>query len=736
MRLRAPLHLSPLLVALLLAFAWAAVAQTEVRPAAEPGGTIPPIIYKPGERPPDAQYLKLTLPGTGFGVDERGLVDPGGASHLNIPLGYTLASGQFVGSLWALDTGDEWSGLGSATLGLSSPERGISLTFSGADRGGSDAFSGHVQAQIWPETRHIPAVSAGVFDAFDHYERSYYVAATKRLSKVHPKRVTFGATSPSWPAGPSTPTVEDPRTWGTLAFLAKGAEPSEDGAAPDRIEVPFSEYPAILDGMIGREWEDAALVRLALPNSEFLIVGLKRDAVALYCVLAIPSTRGIPDGSRAEICFETPRTGADSLGETHRRFALVWNARKEAARQLFGGLKRGQWTEWDCAPPAEGKPRSYEGAVSNAGDGAWRFPVFEFSVPLAQLGPDADAAPLGFCALVNLPGTQAPGVLQSGPEYRVQWPFGRGSYQQNASEQVFARRPDLWGQVLFEDRRVRGERLHAVATDTPPTEDGVLAEGEWATADSVERDVAPGVTQTVYLQRSRDFLHLASAWEVSAGEWQDQVVDIMLDPLGDQGIWPRDDDRLLRVSLTKDGPALESLFWHPRRKRWVPADQLPPLPCGMQHAAVRPVPFEAQGAVHVGPDGTRSVVEARIPLAALGIDVDSAPERIVGLAVETRVTAIPANLISPGSLVEKDSGASTFVTAGWGSGAFDDSLFYGVSHPIGDYRGIAEYDGDAINVGLTGSLDRDKKLRFTLGWSEPDDVRGTPILGASWGTEF
>lgn len=316
MRRHRTLHPTQLCFALTLAAVSAAWAQGTVGSAALPGGDTPTPIIRYGDDPPPAGFMKLTLPGQGAARDEDGLIDPGAAISLGIPLAYTLYEHQLTGGLWGVEIDSDWMNLATVSFGFGPPSRGITATIAGADTGGSDAITGHIQGQIWPETRKWPAIAAGVFDVADNYERSYYVTATKRIGEPHPKHMRVAAVKTAWPGGDRSPAAEYPATWGTMRLLAEDESLPED--APDTlIGVPFSRFPPILDGMLGSEWEDATQVKLDLPGGEFMLVGAKYTLNTLYVVVGIPSDRYLRLGSRAQLCIEAPKGENGSLGEHH-----------------------------------------------------------------------------------------------------------------------------------------------------------------------------------------------------------------------------------------------------------------------------------------------------------------------------------------------------------------------------------------------------------------------------------
>jgi hypothetical protein len=338
------------------------------------------------------------------------------------------------------------------------------------------------------------------------------------------------------------------------------------------------------------------------------------------------------------------------------------------------------------------------------------------------------------CVIADLPGGSQASQIKRDPEYRVRWPLGRGAYGKGAGSKVFATRPDLWGQVLFASTEPRGDQIIANRVEQELVVDGVMSEQEWAAAKGVDQDVAVGVTQSVRVQRSDEFLYVGSKWDVSAGKWAEQVVDVLVDPDGDEGLAPRQDDRLLRVTVG-DEVKLETLMWDEKRRDWA-SGETSRRGKYLEWIEAQSLPFQAAAGSETTPTGTISTVEVRIPLASLGMEGGADSDEVMGLGVETMVTAFPASLQARGKTTEASPGESTYVTAGWGTGAFRKRVFYGISQPLGNVRGVAEYDGDAVNLGVTGTLSGHDNTRFTVGWREPSEGDGTPIIGGFLSTKF
>lgn len=659
-----------------------------------------------GDGKPKGWAATTTLPGAGHGLDPRGRLDPAGVVQINIPVGYTLSEGQWLLSAWAADVGGPGVNMqASASVGLLPPGAGLSLSPARSDRATSQ--TGHIQKQLWPETGVLPAVSAGVLDIADEFQRSYYVAATKRLRIATPAVVAppLQAVGPAWPPAAEAAEGTAP-AWGTARLAQAGIAEAGVAERPDEILIPSGAAPPLLDGMIGRDWDDAAQVKLALPGGELLLLGAKHFEGVLYVMLAVPSERVTGPGARAEVHFRTPERAA---------YRLEVDAGGDLVRLRDSGVG------WRAAWSPSGA-EVFRGVAADAGDGAWRYPVFELAIPLAEIGLAPDASEVGFFARVELPEQAAPALPAVADRQHVnRWPRGNYSFVR-AQHESFEARPDSWGIVVAASTRARpADRIGAPALDAAPTIDGLRDENEWAGADRREAVLEPGVTHTLHAGRCADFLYIASVWLVAAGHSFDQELHLYVDTFGDGGLLPRPDDR--RFSITAEGASveMEAFSWDERERKW---------------SARERIPFRAAVGDMARREGVESVVEVAIPLNALGLSA-MAQQTAFGLGVETAVTAVPRHAPEMGRLAQ-GTDHSTYVTAAWGTGMYHNRMLFGVSQPVGDMSAVAEYDGDRVNVGVSGPVPGVERARFTVGWSGLNEGGrdSGPLLGITYGGGF
>lgn len=675
---------------------------------------------------PRGMSMVTSMPGSGFGINERGQLDPGGATTLNVPLGYTLSAGQQLLGLWGGSAGGEGFNLQAGlSLGMLGPAQGLSVTGVWTDT--HDPVAYHVQKQLWGETASWPALSVGVLDANEDYEgvgRSYYLSATKRLGTTSSAQAVLRAAAPAWPPGPVPPSAGNPASWGTAFLSGQRLGAGAATTASDRLSIPLSAQPPALDGMLGTDWEDAAQVRLTLTEGQYLFLGAKHTGGTLYVVAAVPSDRGLTPGSEATLYLEMPRSASRTLTSHHRSFRLVWGPEKDETVRYAAASPHGRWEYRRVEADDRRPPLRFTGIVSESGDGAWRYPVFEFAIPLSEIDV-AEGDEIGFAVSVNLPAeSPRPPQTRSEATDLVRWPLGRTVYTGGKSSS-FGTHPDQWGDLVMGPRTRGDGRLGAPEVAQAPVLDGRLAEGEWKGADSRTSELASGVSQTLYVQRSTSDLCLALVSRSDLGTQRDQVVEVYLDPDGDEGLWPRSDDLLLRITQAQP-PKLEAFRWNEGARRWTTRAE---------------VDFEAATASNPTRTGFESVTELAIPLrylqARAGSKTPAALRGTLGLGVETLLTTNPARVARGAAGREKGAGESTFVTLGWGTGIYHDRAMGGLSHPVGSFRGTVEYDGDQLNMGLTGGLFGSRRARLTVGYngvnSTPD---GGPLVGLSFTDSF
>ncbi len=609
-----------------------------------------------------ARRPALGLPGSGGMVNPEGTFDLTGASHINIPLAYTIHAKQHQ---WGIYWGDEAKpgDIGeilSLSVGSSKPGSGLSLT---ALHIGSEGFSGAVQKQLWRETGKWPAMAVGLYDVTDRVDRGGYVVATRRLGGRQPTGLQVW-----WPPEQvSVVSADDPRTWGQLILNHHAASAQVEPARP-LLEAPEVTSPPHLDGVIGvGEWELAGAQVYHFAPGEEMIVMAAYDEYNLYVCLSVPSDHGFGPGYGATLLLEVPQQGAAIVDRHHYRYQVEVTHTGQVARSFCQG-QEGTWG----APVASSEGESmFSAAASAGGDGAWRWPVFELAVPLSNLDGDGEKKALGFAVGVTLP---AGGTYWGGAEKwvdLVRFPADRSSYR-SPYNQVFPTRPDLWGTAVFEDTAsTNGSVPISVITDEVKV-DGQLNEPAWEQAPAATYTVFRNSTQTVRVLADDHTLYVGVRCAISRGQQTHRSCQVYVDALGDEGLLPRADDRLYHFDAADDTY---------RCMRW------------QNDSWSQPTPSRFQAAAHSAPVGQQMVdsYEFAIPLRELA---RPSGEANIGLAVQTRYEAHPAP-----RQVQRGP-ARAYLTAGWGGGPFSGHGFGGLSLRIGQRgRGIVEYDGAGVNVG-------------------------------------
>ena len=161
---------------------------------------------------PQFRYMS-GLPGSGYGVEEDGSVGFNGALQMNIPVAYTLSSGNYAlaghssavnGGLALGLSGDDVNGTLTIGIGLGPAEGGLycGVMNTGSAHWGEPAYN--LQWQVLAETEQHPAVAIGVVDLlnmrparlshiFDGGGCSLYAVATRRFGdEEHPAFWTVG----------------------------------------------------------------------------------------------------------------------------------------------------------------------------------------------------------------------------------------------------------------------------------------------------------------------------------------------------------------------------------------------------------------------------------------------------------------------------------------------------------------------------------------------------------------
>jgi hypothetical protein len=676
-----------------------------------------------GPKPkPDGLAITPGLPGAGMGISERGLPANTGATTLNVPLGYTLSSGEGMLSIFDGSAGGIGKNLQAAvSLGFGPQSDGLSLTGYLTDT--NTAPTMHVQKQLWGQVGPLPAVSAGVIDLQDRYRRSYYVSGTRRFGpNPTPQRATLKSATPSWPPGPVAPSAGNPATWGTFTLSNQRLEKLSQVAETDALQVPLSAFAPSLDGVLGTDWDDAAKARVELSDGSFLLIGAKHTEGALYVAVAAPSDRIMPHGAGLRLYLEAPRAASRVLTDHHRMYRAQWSAVAPTERQYSATAARGEWREQRAYPDAKRPPERFTVKASGEGDGAWSYPVFEVCIPFSEMGL-VTGDDIGFAAVLTLsggPAAEPPVAPKSGLEI-LRWPLGR-ALGHDPDGKLFATRPDQWGDVVLGDQAPGKDRIAAPEATTAPEIDGRITGTEYAGADRRSAEPLPGVEQTLYTLRADGGLHLAVVTRSQYGQPQGEVTEVLLDPDGDEGLSPRSDDRLVRIQDSTKGLQVEAFSWNEKSRQWTDRASLPVQ--------------VARETATVG-SGFETVLELRIPLSALQQPERAKRQWAPGVGVQMTRKTIPAHLLAEGRAAGRGSGEATYVTVAWGTDIYNKRVMGGVSYPLGTWRGVAEYDGIQVNIGVTGDMLGRRDMRLTVGYTGINGTEdGGPLVGLAVGRPF
>lgn len=363
----------------------------------------------------------------------------------------------------------------------------------------------------------------------------------------------------------------DPRSWGTLRF----AESCRDEFAPcggfSEFTAPLARQRVILDGqLISGEWEDAAEFILHPGAGHGLSLYLKHDGSMLYVAAALTSTMVWQRGQYAQLMFEVPQTAADEPGPQHRLFRLTAHDHNETRRSVAAG-RAGAWEP----PPLrqEAGESRFTGSAGLGGDAGWRYLVFEFAVPLEEIGGAPGHLPplLGFAVTVRREGT-GPRIAGGIPAGRdtIAWPWLRTD-QSRHGVLPMSHRPDWW-QAVFPGTPPPGfEGLALPLVESPVTVDGRHDDAEWADAAALHYPIAGEQFMTLRLQADERHLYAAVTLRVARGMRADEQCSFYFDPTGEGGLRPREGHVGMRLHAGReDGHQAELLQfrdgdWQPLR---------------------------------------------------------------------------------------------------------------------------------------------------------------------------
>jgi hypothetical protein len=206
---------------------------------------------------------------------------------------------------------------------------------------------------------------------------------------------------------------------------------------------------------------------------------------------------------------------------------------------------------------------------------------------------------------------------------------------------VFGRRPDLWGRAIMGMEPKGEDCIWVPRSEQAVTIDGEIGADEWADADSRSITLASDAQITVRTMRVGDELYVAVRASGMRARRALSEVSLYLDPLGDQGIEPRGDDRALRLTGANASLALQALAWNRETRRWDPTGS---------------VTWEASASSRSVGDGHESGVEFRVDLPSLGWKGSTEGDQTMGLATEISVTAGTAQVVGVGEVVVTPEG--------------------------------------------------------------------------------
>lgn len=376
----------------------------------------------------------------------------------------------------------------------------------------------------------------------------------------------------SWPGqywrGPDSPPCEAdpalPATWGVLRLGGRFDPPQEPQYGAADVVVPLTEEKPVINGVIGYdEWSHALPVIMPFgEDGEELFLLLQRTELTLYVCIAAPSLPVAQAGQVAELYVNRGTAACGQVAPQHLRLQATLDSADHTTLCASLG-SQGAW----CALPCGKDAPAWRAVGSPGGDGAWGYPVFEFAIPLSQLGTDGCAPEaLGFMARLQTSGhgdrLAAPNIP---PTEALYWPEGRTGYGIH-NRATLGDRPDFWGHLQLSPCDPQTGLLVPQAAG-PVRVDGQIGTKEWQGA-SVDRYRFPGDQYRV-LRAVRDAtcVYLSVRTRTARVGKCGESLGIYLDPCADGGLRPRSDDVLYRVPLGAENAATVS---HYQGDRWVP----------------------------------------------------------------------------------------------------------------------------------------------------------------------
>lgn len=411
----------------------------------------------------------------------------------------------------------------------------------------------------------------------------------------------------SWPQGLSWPgDGVNPTVWGEIVLGGAGETPAP---ASDVLVAPMDETGATCNGVLGpEEWDFGNALALDTPAGP-LLISAKWTGKLLYVAAALPATSSLVGRFEAILTLAPSDDSSNGLPSSARATAVGWDVRREISTTRRGEPAGRDWRWVNVSEGATLDQVGVRGALSPKGDGSLRFVAAEYVlalVPLVQPSPGSRLRAALF--ITNLP-----------PKHEstdaVRWPWGWG-VAVPYNEAMISEHPDGWGVVRPGGHaRSRGE-LCLPELLAAPVLDGQIGDGEWQGA-AVLRDSVLGsglIELRAGLKNGRFFL--AMVCHTLRRNPIPQQLEVYLDPVGDGGLLPRDDDRL--VLLTAPGGPASLMSW-----------KLPPSQAGQK--VVTPEgqwqeakPSRAEGMIQARDN--QVVAEVAIPLDEIGLAQDALPE--------------------------------------------------------------------------------------------------------------
>ncbi len=339
-----------------------------------------------------------------------------------------------------------------------------------------------------------------------------------------------------------------PETWALLTFSAETLGAAAEVTDARKLTVPVGRSQVKVDGRVTPdEWADAQTGICRYAPGRHLAVMLKRLPGKLAVGLAAPAEVRVRPGTMVEVGWDSPRSGSQPLGDSHRLLTVTIARHGRNRTELAVGCGG----EWVSAAGSGAEPRVVT-AAGNEGDGTWAYLAGEALIPVPAPGA-AQPDDLGLFVRIRpgprrraLPSRPSPGREVVG------WPDCRSSPLPGHAA-VLSDRPDLWQTVGLSP----GSRnaLTIPPLGQPVKLDGQVREDEWVGAAESRYILPGGQWRTVCYGHDGKLLYVGMRWCISRGLRRREECRLYLDSLGDGGLRPHADDRAVAVSADQPGTA-------------------------------------------------------------------------------------------------------------------------------------------------------------------------------------